>query len=92
MYYIRDESTGCTCNVIMNRRAIVRLVLMLVWVTMMTGQELGVEVGKVENVAVGEVEQEDSKAVVAEEQGSQLQQDLEEKKAEDTSGIGAAPT
>lgn len=65
---------------------------MLVWVTMMTGQELGVEVGKVENVAVGEVEQEDSKAVVAEEQGSQLQQDLEEKKAEDTSGIGAAPT
>lgn len=57
---------------------------------MIAGQELGVEVAKVENVTAGDVEQPVSSSVVVEDQGSQLKQDEEVKKAEDTSGIEAA--
>lgn len=68
----------------------VRLALLLLWTMMIAGQELGVEVAKVENVTAGDVEQPVSSSVVVEDQGSQLKQDEEVKKAEDTSGIEAA--
>lgn len=62
---------------------------MLVIVVMAAGQDLGVETGKIENGTVGE-EAVGSEAVAAEEQGSQLKQDEEANKAEDTSGVGGS--
>lgn len=69
----------------------VGMALMVMVVVMAAGQELGVEAGKVENGTVGEAETVGSEAVIVEDQGSQLKQDEEVKKAEDTNLDESAP-